>query len=318
MQAILARSDDQLDSLTRINLQDMLDNLGLGHLRHGRGVIERAFWGPAQRFARTVIAFDQHIGEAGLRTASAEMLAQYASGLDITGAENVPASGPVLFAANHPGMTDSLACFAAIKRNDLRVVANDRPFTRLMPALSRHLIYVPDQPGERLSVARNVTRHLNNGGAVFINPAGHIEPDPACMPGAIESLAAWSDSLALFVRRVATLRVVPVIVSGVILPSSLRHPLTRVRRKAKDRERVAATLQLLLHTLRPTYRPLRVRVVFGPALPAPDLIASAQGGTDASAIMRLITAEAGRLIEKVTRSGIDVTTTHVLRGGDAR
>ena len=303
MQAILARSDNQLDSLTKINLQDMLDNLGLGHLRHGRGLIEQAFRGPARRFARTVLAFDQRIGDAGLQAASAEMLSTYTSGLDIAGGDNVPTSGPVLFAANHPGMTDSLACFAAINRSDLRIVANDRPFTRLMPALSRHLIYVPDQPGERLSVARNVTRHLNNGGAVFINPAGHIEPDPACMPGAVESLESWSDSLALFVRRVATLRVVPVIVSGVILPASLRHPLTRIRRTPKDRERVAATLQLLLHTLRPNHRPLRARVAFGPALLASDLIASSEGGTDASAIMRVITSEAKRLIEKVSRSG---------------
>ncbi len=302
MQAVLARTDNQLDSLTRINLQDMLDNLGLGRLRHGRGLIEQAFWGPAQRFARTVIAFDQRIGEAGLQTASAEMLSTYTSGLDIIGAENIPLTGPVLFTANHPGMTDSLACFAAINRSDLRIVANDRPFTRLLPALSRHLIYVPDQAGERLSVARNVTRHLNHGGAVFINPAGHIEPDPACMPGAIESLGGWSDSLALFVRRVATLRVVPVIVSGVILPSSLRHPLTRIRRAAKDRERVAATLQLLLHTLRPAYRPLRVRVAFGPALAASDLISSSQGETDAAAIMSAITGAARRLIENVSQS----------------
>lgn len=303
MQAALAQSDNQLNSLTRINLQDMLENLGLDHLRHGRGLIEQTFWGPAQQFARTVIAFDRRIGEVGLQAASAEMLSRYTNGLDIIGAENVPVSGPVLFTANHPGMTDSLACFAAINRSDLRIVANDRPFTRLMPALNRYLIYVPDQPSERLSVARNVTRHLNNGGAVFINPAGHIEPDPACMPGAVESLESWSNSLALFVRRAPTLRVVPVIVSGVILPSSLRHPLTHIRRTAKDRERVAATLQLLLHTLRPNHRPLRVRVAFGPALPASDLIASSEGGTDAATIMRVITTEAKRLIEKVARSG---------------
>ncbi len=302
MQAIPARTDNQLDALTRINLQDMLDNLGLGHLRRGRGLIEQIFWGPAQSFARTVIAFDRRIDTAGLQTASAEMLARYTCGLDVAGAEHVPADGPVLFVANHPGMADSLACFAAITRNDLRVVANDRPFTRLMPALGRHLIYVSDQPGERLSVARNVTRHLNDGGAVFINPAGHIEPDPSCMPGAVESLATWSDSLALFVRRVATVRVVPIIVSGVILPATLRHPLTRIRRNAKDRERVAATLQLLLHTLRPTYRPLRVRVALGRALSASELIASAQGETQTSAIMQRITTEARRLIEHVTQS----------------
>ena len=300
MQALLTRADQQLEALTQTNLHDMLNNLGLGGLHRGRRLIEQAFTSPARLFARTVIGFDQRIAEVGLQAAAAEMLARYTSGLDIIGADHTPSSGPVLFAANHPGMADSLACFAAIGRPDLRVVANDRAFTRLLPNVSRRLICVPDDPNERLGVARQVTRHLNPGGAVFINPAGQIEPDPACMPGAVESLANWSDSLALFVRRTPNLRVVTVIVSGVILPSSLRHPLTRIRRQQKDRERLAATLQLLLHTVRPGFRPLRVRIEFGPARTADDLAAIGDG-VDGRAITRAITADAARLIENASK-----------------
>jgi len=57
-----------------------------------------------------------------------------------------------------------------------------------------------------------------------------------------------------------------------------------------------------LHTLRPAYRPLRVRVAFGPALAASDLISPSQGETDAAAIMSAITGAARRLIESVSQS----------------
>ena len=90
-------------------------------------------------------------------------------------------------------------------------------------------------------------------------PAGNIEPDPAALPGAIESLDHWSLSADLFARLTPRLAVVPVAVSGVISPSALRTPLVHLRRRRRDREWLAATLQVLV----PALRNVDVNVEFG-------------------------------------------------------
>jgi hypothetical protein len=53
--------------------------------------------------------------------------------------------------------------------------------------------------------------------------------------------------------------VVPVVVSGVISPSGLHNPVIHLRRRRRDREWLAATLQLLI----PALRNVDVRVGFG-------------------------------------------------------
>ena len=70
------------------------------------------------------------------------------------------------------------------------------------------------------------------------------------MPGAVEALDRWSSSADLFARLIPGLEVVPVVVSGVISPSALRNPLIHVRRSRRDREWLAATLQVLIPALR--------------------------------------------------------------------
>ncbi len=106
---------------------------------------------------------------------------------------------------------------------------------------------------------RAAARHLRGGGAVLTFPAGRIEPDPAVLPGAAAALDRWSSSADLFARLAPNLAVVPVVVSGVISPSALRIPVTRLRRQERDREWLAATLQMLV----PALRNVEVRVEFG-------------------------------------------------------
>ena len=105
-------------------------------------------------------------------------------------------------------------------------------------------------PAGRPGVARAAARHLRGGGAVLTFPGGRIEPDPAVLPGAVEALDHWSSSADLFARLTPGLAVVPVVVSGVISPSALRNPLTHLRRRRRDREWLAATLQVLIPALR--------------------------------------------------------------------
>ena len=284
----------QIETLTRLNIADMLDNFGLSGLRYGRRLIERACWLPAQILARQAASFDRRVGEAGLQTAGREWLLPQVDRLDIVGNEFIPASGGVILAVNHPGVTDTLVCFSSIARPDLHIVSIDRPFVRMLEHTAQRTLFVSDQPNERLTVVRQVSRFVQQGGAVLIFPAGHIEPDPAVMPGAIESLKTWSNSLGLFVRLAPQAVVIPAVVSGVVYGPALRHPLTRLRRSTKDRERVAATIQVFWQTTGRIARHMRVRIEFGQPLPAADLVPIG----DAGQITRAITASMEKLIER--------------------
>jgi hypothetical protein len=70
----------------------------------------------------------------------------------------------------------------------------------------------------------------------------------------------------LFARLGPDLRVVPCIVSGVLSPAALGNPLTRLRRRRRDREWLAATLQILT----PSLYGVTVRVEFGTPVAAGD------------------------------------------------
>ncbi len=277
----------RVEALTEINLDDFFLSTGLAQLRRGRRLLRWLFRPPARRFAQVVVAFDEMVGERGLQAGSAWLLKRVTRRLEVAGRENIPADGPALILANHPGMADTLALFASVPRPDLGIIALDRPFLQVLPNVARRLIYVPAE-GERMPVVRAAARHLREGRAVLTFPAGEIEPDPAVMPGAVASLQNWSQSIGLFARLVPQTRIVPAIVSGVISPASLRNPLTRLRRARKDRERMAAAFQALI----PAYQGTTVRVAFGPPLAGAELM-----GADAAAITRAVAERARHLIE---------------------
>jgi hypothetical protein len=199
------------------------------------------------------------VGGSGLAAGGAWALGRLAREVEVEGRENIPLEGPVLLAANHPGLADSIALFANVPRRDLRVMAAERPLLAALPNTSRYLIPIPESPPGRLAAARNAARHLKRGGAVLTFPGGRIEPDPAVLPGAEEALERWSESLDLFARLIPGITVVPAVVSGVLSPTALRNPLVFVRRQRRDREWLAATLQMLT----PALRNVTTRVAFG-------------------------------------------------------
>ncbi len=213
------------------------------------------------------------------------MLEQMASGLKVEGREDVPREGPLLLVANHPGLCDAVALFAAIPRSDLRVIAAKRQFLSALPNTSQHLFTVSDASATRhLGIIRAAGRHLREGGAVLTFPGGKIEPDPAVLPGAAEVLESWSTSVDLFARLVPSLVVVPAVVSGVLSPTALRNPLTLLRRQTEDRRWLAATLQVLA----PTLHGVATKVDFGRPVHA---------GAEAP-VGRAVFTEMRRLIER--------------------
>lgn len=258
---------ERIEVLTQVCVDEMLDAFGLGGLSRGRRPLELLSRIPAKRLARQVATYDEIVGEAGLAEGGAWALERMARRVEVEGRENVPSEGSLLLVANHPGLADSLALFATVPRRDLRVVAADRPFLEALPNTSRYLISVSETSPGQFGVVRTATQHLRRGGAVLTFPGGKIEPDPAVLPGAAEALGRWSESLDLFARLAPGLTVVPAVVSGVLSPTALRNPLVFVRRRSRDREWLAATLQMLT----PALRNVTTRVAFGRPVRAEDV-----------------------------------------------
>jgi hypothetical protein len=264
-----------MQTLTRITQDDLMAAMGLP--TWCQPALRGLFAPFARRFARQMLAFDAQVGRDGLASASAGLLAQLSGGLlPVEGAVHLPAQGPLLVLANHPGMTDTLALFATLsQRIDWRIIAMDRPFLRALPHVASRLILVPSDESQRLAVLRQATRNLQQGGAVLTFPAGQIEPDPA-VDGAVAAHAAslnWSDSPAILLRRVPHTALACAVVSQVISSQARQHPLTRCRATLADREQLAAALQLMW---RPYQRgPVRVQVGMVPWPPVagePDAI----------------------------------------------
>lgn len=258
-------------TLTEINLEDVLEAIGVtrsGLL--GRG-LRKLLRPSARKFARQILTFDRRVAEIGLHHAASQFITTYVEEVRVVGDGRVPAQGPLLVLANHPGLSDALALFTALPREDLRILAAERPFLEALPAIRSYLISVPTSEAARMPVLRQAIQHLRAGGALLNFPAGRIEPDPAVLPGAREAVGAWSESIGLFVRSVPQAVVMPIIVSGVLARAALHHPLTRLRRTPRERERLAATLWILYQLHRPGRWPVRVIVHFLPPLYAAQL-----------------------------------------------
>lgn len=249
-----------VETLTEVNTTDLLDSVGLPRLRGTP--LRRLFRPAAHRFALTAHEFDTRVGDQGLAQGSAWLMAQMTAGVRVTGLAHVPAEGPAVILANHPGMTDTVALFSCLaSRPDLRVMALDRPFLRALPHVARQLIFLPEDAAGLGAAIRAAARHLKDGGVLLTFPAGEIEPDPATFgtARALASLRQWSHSYALFARVVPQAAFVPALVSQVISPAAQRHPLTLLRRTPRNKEKLAAALQVTL----PRYRDLQAQVRFG-------------------------------------------------------
>lgn len=113
-----------------------------------------------------------------------------------------------------------------------------------------------------MHVVRESIRHLEAGGSLLLFARGRIDPDPAFMPHADENLSYWSRSLEIFLNRVPRTRVLVTVVSGVLHPRFMHHPLTWLRRAREDRQRLAMIAQVIQQMLGRRIE-LMARVTFG-------------------------------------------------------
>ncbi len=236
-------------TLTQINLDDLVASFGWQESPLPAGLLRHVFYRPARKFARQMLDFDALVGRVGLSEASARTLRGYVKQVRVFGRGDIPESGPLLVLSNHPGMADTLALFAALRRPDLRIIAVRRPFLQSLTETTKTLFYISDDPAERMGAVRRVSAHLKAGGAALTFPAGQIEPDPAVYPGALESLDAWTNSAGVFVRFAPETRILPVLVSGVLWGKAVHYPLAQLKKPGPEREKLGAAFQLLAQIL---------------------------------------------------------------------
>jgi 1-acyl-sn-glycerol-3-phosphate acyltransferase len=223
-------------------------------------VVRRLIRPVANHVAGRFVTYDGALGEDGMRHGSAWIVDDATGGLAVEGRERVPARGPLLVVANHPGLSDAVALLAALGREDAWIVTANYPFLRAMRLASRRFLFVSDDRSDRLSAFRRIVSRLRAGETVLVFPAGGLELDPAISrPAALASLATWSRSIELLARLARDTLVVPALVSGVVSRSAFDHPLARRRSAPKERQRMATLLQLAL----PVYRANRVSITFG-------------------------------------------------------
>ena len=263
---------NQIETLTGILAREGAEALGWEHGRPG-GSVARALLRPAaRRIAREFAACDDAFGSRALPDAARWILDHFSASVEVAGLDQIPRRGPILLVANHPGLTDAVGLIAALDRPDVRIVAADYPFLHAMRGLGPRLIFLGATGTSQLSWIRAVARDLRHGGVVLLFPAGRLEPDPAVL-GRDDALLEWSDSVALIARLAPDAQIVPAAVTGVLSARAFGHPLTRIRRARRDRQRVATLLQML----DARYRRVTVRIAFGAPIvtPAPNLLVAA-------------------------------------------
>lgn len=280
----------QFDILAQINLDDIATSFGLRNDSLSARILQKIFLKHAQTFARQMVEFDSVTGNSGLAEGARAVLRHHYDDVRVHGADLIPASG-FLALSNHPGLADSAATFAALNRPDLRIIALQRPFLEALTNLSKQLFYVTDEASSRMSLVRQVSAFLRNGGVVLTYPAGHIEPDPDLHTDAVESLQQWTDSVGVFLRMSLETPILPILVRGVVWKKAITHPLTRIRSTRLDREALAAAFQVFT-MMRGKIKDVRIRVQIGNPIYAKQL-----GTTETKIIHQAVLTEMKRLIE---------------------
>ncbi len=243
-----------------------------------------------RRFSELFSEVDRIVDEQGFPAGALFLLHRLANGYEARGLENIPADGPLIIASNHPGTIDSVALAASAGRRDLKIIASAVPFLENLPHIREHLIFTPRvNVQKRMISVRESLRHLQSGGALLLFAHGTIDPDPSFMPVSLEDFKGWSRSLEIFLRGVPEVQVVVSIVSRVIDPACMRHPLTWFRTARPDRQRLAMMIQVIQQMLGKQFN-LSPRISYG------DLLDIESFGT-AERCLAIVAEDAQRVLE---------------------
>lgn len=254
-------------------VESFLDAIGLAENSWARIPLRPVAWTPAHLFASLGASFDNYIAKHGFDEGARWVLPRFTNPIKVSGQENIPAEGPLILASNHPGNIDALALAGNLPRNDLKILALDIPFIQGLPNLSEYFIYSnkDDASADRMLSVRMSIRHLREGGALLIFPAGHISPDPAVLAGAEENIQTWSPSLRLFLRKAPAAKLQLAMLSHITVQSFFDHPITRRRQEKVMRQILAQHLQVASQLILPRRWMVSPHLSFAAPLSLPEL-----------------------------------------------
>jgi 1-acyl-sn-glycerol-3-phosphate acyltransferase len=268
--------DNRLLPLNTSLINEIIRAMGLPNNRETQTLIRFFFEKSTLRFAAIVLELDHEIELHGSMQGVRWLLNRFITGFDVSGAELIPQTGPLIIASNHPASYDGMVIAACIDRPDLKIIIGEIPPYHYLPHVCQHVIFSPPVKNTfgRMQTIRNAIRHLKNGGALLIFPRGGIEPDSAFMPAPDAEFDQWSRSLEIFLRNVPETKVLVTAVSGVISERIFNHPFTWFRKSRPDRQRLAFMYQITRQALSgKELFGLRPRVTFGELLSAETTLA---------------------------------------------
>ena len=174
--------------------------------------------------------------------------------------------------SNHPGTYDSLALFSILKGHNILCVSNVIPFLDLAPNARQCFLFTPREDiRERMLVLRRAIKHLQAGGTLVYFGSGHRDPDPTVYPGAERSIDNWLNVFDTFFKYVKDLKLLPMIVSGVVSAKWVKHPITWLRRKQIDKQRLAEFGQVITQLRKPGRLMMTPRISVGVPFSENDL-----------------------------------------------
>lgn len=225
----------------------------LGLYRRGflRRYLGWVFWLPTRIFARYMAAVDEAVALGGPPTGCQKMLDLLGVRAQVQGRSNIPLEGPAIILANHPGAYDSMAICSLLPRRDLKAIVAKTHFYQTLPHIHPEFLYASEDRAESMLAIRGAVDHLLQGGILLQFGSGLIEPDPAFYPIGDAVFDRWSPSLEILFRKVPEMKVVPTIASGVLLERFMKHPLTKLRRDAMDKRRLAEFHQIIQQLMFP-------------------------------------------------------------------
>ncbi len=246
MKSITLNTQDNLlkEQLYQTAVNGTLFSLNIPNAAWSRWLVGRLVGGWLSNILDVALEFDRKIVDESLTSACDWISGKCGLPILVNGGHRVPSEGPVLLAANHPGYFEGMAIAAQLPRQDLKVLVGGIPYFSHLPNMKKRIMYTDRSTEKNIHALRKVIQHLRSGGTVLIFPTGHADPDPDYMDGAHRRFEDWSDSIALILRRVPETQLVPVVVSGILEPQFLNHPLARMQSEMVPMQRVAGFFQI--------------------------------------------------------------------------
>lgn len=216
-----------------------------------RRVLAPLLRNPAAKLAKILADFYDGVVNKSPSQGAIDTLPKFSIEVKHSGHSGMPMSGSHLLISNHPGGLDSVAILSCIPRADIKVLVSDVLLMRKLDYLNRYAIFVDFKTVGGMSALRDAISHLNQGGILLLFARGEVEPDPACFPGAVESIDKWSPSIEVMLRKSPLTSVQILSVSGAILPRFAFHPLTRLRKQPETRQKLAEFMQAITSLYNP-------------------------------------------------------------------